>query len=137
MTNIPYQPLLIKPIFNVLAHAEKQFFSKLVFLCKSKATGLDQTSARLNPGCLNVIAESLCTIFNCPIDTGIFPDDWKSAKVLPLLKQGEHTCMDMGNYCSPISIIPIVAKVFERIIYNQAYAFLTENELISSFQSGF
>ena len=29
--NIPYQPLLIKPIFSVLAHAEKQFFSKLVF----------------------------------------------------------------------------------------------------------
>ena len=31
-TNIPYQPLLIKLIFSVLAHAEKQFFSKLVFL---------------------------------------------------------------------------------------------------------
>ena len=30
-TNIPYQPLLIKPIFNVLVHGEKQFFSKLVF----------------------------------------------------------------------------------------------------------
>ena len=32
-TNIPYQPFLIKPIFSVLAHAEKQFFSKLVFEC--------------------------------------------------------------------------------------------------------
>ena len=32
-TNIPYQPLLIKPIFSVLTHAEKQFFSKLVFQC--------------------------------------------------------------------------------------------------------
>ena len=32
-TNIPYQPLLIKPISSVLAHAEKQFFSKLVFQC--------------------------------------------------------------------------------------------------------
>ena len=31
--NIPYQPLLIKPIFSVLAHAEKQFLSKLVFQC--------------------------------------------------------------------------------------------------------
>ena len=31
-TNIPHQPLLIKPIFSVLGHAEKQFFSKLVFL---------------------------------------------------------------------------------------------------------
>ena len=30
-----YQSLLIKPIFSVLAHAEKQFFSKLVFQCLS------------------------------------------------------------------------------------------------------
>ena len=29
--NIPYQPLLIKPIFSVFAHVGKQFFSKLVF----------------------------------------------------------------------------------------------------------
>ena len=32
-TNIPYQPLLIKPIFSVLTHAEKQFFSNLVSQC--------------------------------------------------------------------------------------------------------
>ena len=33
--NIPYQPLLIKPVFSLLAKAEKQFlFSKLVFKCK-------------------------------------------------------------------------------------------------------
>ena len=31
--NITYQPLLIKPVFSVLAHAETQFFSKLVFQC--------------------------------------------------------------------------------------------------------
>ena len=108
--------------------------SLLSKLCKSKATGLDQISARLVRECSDVIAESLCTIFNCSIDTGIFPDDWKSAKVLPLFKQGERS--EMGNY-RPISIIPTVAKVFERIIYDQVYAFLTVNELISSFQSGF
>ena len=32
-TNIPYQSLLIKTIFSVLAHTDKQFFSKLVFQC--------------------------------------------------------------------------------------------------------
>ena len=85
-----------------------KIFSLLSKLCKSKATGLDQISARLIRECSDVIAESLCTIFNCSIDKGIFPDDWKSAKILPLFKQGEHS--DMGNY-RPISIIPIVAKV--------------------------
>ena len=36
-----------------------------------------------------------------------------------------------------LSIIPVVAKVFERIIYNQVYAFLVDNYLLTSSQSGF
>ena len=52
----------------------------------------------------------------------------------PLFKQGER--LDLNNY-RPISVIPVVAKVFERIIYDQLYDYLTENNLISSHQSGF
>ena len=42
----------------------------------------------------------------------------------------------MNNY-RPISIIPVVAKVFERIIYDQAHAFLTNNNILSNCPSGF
>ena len=42
----------------------------------------------------------------------------------------------MNNY-RPISIIPVVAKVFERINYDQAFAYVTEHNLTSSHQSGF
>ena len=55
-------------------------------------------------------------------------------KVIPLFKEGKHS--DLNNY-RPISMVPIVAKVFERIIYDQVYSYLTENNLISSQQSGF
>ena len=55
-------------------------------------------------------------------------------KVIPLFKQGER--LDLNNY-RPISIIPVVAKVFERIIYDQLYGYLTETNLISGHQSGF
>ena len=54
--------------------------------------------------------------------------------MIPLFKQGERS--DLNNYRS-ISVKPIVAKVFERIIYNQMYGYLTQNDLISSHQSGF
>ena len=64
----------------------------------------------------------------------MFPIEWKSTKVIPLFKQGERS--DLNNY-RPISIIPVVAKVFERIVYNQFYEYLTENNLISCNQSGF
>ena len=108
-------------------------FSLLSKLCKSKATGLDRISAKLLRVCLDLIAESFCAIFNRSINTGIFPTDWKCSKVIPLFKKGERR--DLNNY-RPISIIPVVAKVFERIIYNQVYAFLVDNNLLTSSQYG-
>ena len=49
-------------------------------------------------------------------------------------QQGERH--DPNNY-RPISIIPVVAKVFERIIYDQVKAFIDENKLFFKSQSGF
>ena len=65
---------------------------------------------------------------------GIFPDDWKCARVTPLFKQGERS--DLNNY-QPISVIPVIAKVFERIMYDQLYSFLTKEDVISKQQPGF
>ena len=54
-------------------------------LCKSKATGLGKISATLLRYCPD-LSESLTVIFNCSINTGIFPDEWKCSKVIPLFK---------------------------------------------------
>ena len=89
---------------------------------------------RLLRECADLVASSLCAIFNRSIVSGVFPTEWKSTKVIPLSKQGERS--DLNNY-RPISIIPVVAKVFERIVYNQFYEYLTENNQISCNQSGF
>ena len=40
------------------------------------------------------------------------------------------------NY-RPVSILPIVSKVFEREVFNQVYRYISENSLLSKFQSGF
>ena len=42
----------------------------------------------------------------------------------------------MNNY-RPISVISIIAKVFERILYDQLYSFLANEEIITNQQSGF
>ena len=49
------------------------------------------------------------------LHAGIFADDWKCARVTPLFKQGEAS--DLNNY-RPISVISVIAKVFERIVYD-------------------
>ena len=109
-------------------------FSLLSKLSVSKATGLDKISAKLLRVCPDLIADSLCSIFNRSINTGIFPEEWKCSKVVPLFKEGDRK--DLNNY-RPISIIPVVAKVFERIIYDQVNTFLVDNGLLSNSQSGF
>ena len=120
--------------FHMETVSSTKVFSLLSKLCKSKATGLDQISARLLRECSDLIADSLCGIFNCSINTCIFPDEWKCSKVIPLFKQGPRN--ELNNY-RPISIIPVVAKVFERIIYDQVEAFVNDNNLLFNSQSGF
>ena len=62
----------------------------------------------------------ICDIFNQSISLSIFPDDWKCPRVTPLFKKGDRE--DLNNYCS-ISVISVVAKVFESIVYDQLYAY--------------
>jgi hypothetical protein len=80
------------------------------------------------------ILKSLKNIFNLSLNTGIFPDDWKIARVTPIYKSESKT--DCGNY-RPISIISNIAQVFEKVIYSQLITFLNENKVIAENQSGF
>ena len=64
------------------------FFSHLNKLSRSKASGLDNTSARLIRECVDLISVSLSDLFNKSLTSGMFPDDWKCARVTPLFKAG-------------------------------------------------
>ena len=100
----------------------------------SKTTGLDKIPNRLLKIAANVVAPSLTGIFNQSLVTGIFPSDWKMAKLSPIFKNGSKS--DLNNY-RPVSVIPTVAKIFEKIIYDQLYQYLNESGLLNSGQSGF
>ena len=82
----------------------------------------------------DVIAPSLTFIFNLSLSTGIFVDNWKNARVTPIHKDGSK--LVMGNY-RPISVLPIISKIFEQENFQQLYKYMNENNLISKFQSGF
>ena len=44
--------------------------------------------------------------------------------------------LDLNNY-RPISVLPVVAKIFKKVVFDQTYAFLNINNLLSDMQSGF
>ena len=58
----------------------------------------------------------------------------KKANVVPIHKKNDKQCIK--NY-RPVSLLPICCKIFERLLFNELYKFLNENDLLSSNQSGF
>ena len=80
------------------------------------------------------ICKSLEIIFRAYLNHGKFPEEWKKANVVPVFKKGDKQCVK--NY-RPVSLLPICSKIFERIIYNNTYNYLVDNNLISQNQSGF
>ena len=77
---------------------------------------------------------SLTHIINLVIRKGIIPADWKCARVSAIYKHDSK--LDLNNY-RPISFLPVVSKNFEKVVFDQAYAFLNKNNLLSDIQSGF
>lgn len=66
--------------------------------------------------------------------TGIVPSKLKIAKVIPLYKSENPELF--SNY-RPISILPCLSKILERLMYNRLYNFLAEHNIISKKQYGF
>jgi len=82
---------------------------------------------------VQLIKGPLAHIYNLSLNSGVFPDIWKTAKVKPLYKKGDK--YDMKNY-TPISIIPVFVKLLERLMYNRIMSFLYENKILSEAQNG-
>ena len=100
----------------------------------SKASGLDNISPRMLKDAAVVVAKPLTRIVVESLSQGTVPCEWKYAKITPLYKKGMST--DMDNY-GPISVLPVVSKVLERVVHHQLHSFLSEHKLLSPFQCGF
>jgi hypothetical protein len=72
--------------------------------------GDDDILESLVKQCIHLIKGSLAHIYNLSLNSGVFPDVWKAAKVKPFFKRGDR--YDMRNH-RPVSIIPVFAKLLE------------------------
>ena len=100
----------------------------------TKAAGIDNIGGRFLKEGATILAQPIAQICNLSIKSSTFPTNCKVAKLRTLFKKGSKT--DPKNY-RPISLLPIISKVIEKIIHDQTQKFLAENEVIYHFQSGF
>ena len=95
-----------------------------------KAADIDGISGRfLRDGAL-ILAAPISQISNLSIKLAIFPSESKTAKLKLLYKKGSKT--DPNNY-RPISLLPIIAKIIERVVYDQTQSFLDDKNILYHF----
>uniref|UniRef100_A0ABM0MXH9 RNA-directed DNA polymerase from mobile element jockey-like n=1 Tax=Saccoglossus kowalevskii TaxID=10224 RepID=A0ABM0MXH9_SACKO len=103
-------------------------------LDKKKAVGYDQRSAKLLIHTAEYISKPLSHIINLSFSSGSFPNALKIAKVTPIFKKG--TPFDPGNF-RPVSVLPQLSKLFEKIINKQLTVYLNKFNIFYSKQYGF
>ena len=135
--NSSYEDFLINPTLHEFSFneiGEEDVVNVIDKLPSKTSSGVDGISTNLLKDIKYLISKPLMLIINQCLETGIFPSKLKIAKVIPILKRSDETIFD--NY-RPISILPSISKVCERIIFNQIHNYFHVNNLDFCSQYGF
>ena len=115
-------PLSSDTALSNIQLTENEVFKALDGLDPSKACGPNGIPGKLLNMTANIIAPSLCHIYNLSLSQGVVPACWKLANVTPVFKKDDPTLA--SNY-RPISLLSIISKTFERCVYNHCYPHLS------------
>ena len=111
---------------EVLKHIKK--------LNRKSAMGLDEIPPLFLKDTAYVISKPLAHIINCSLMSGVVPNDFKRARVVPVYKSSAHENFD--NY-RPISVFSAISKILEKCVHSQLIEQLEKNNLRSQNQFDF
>jgi len=97
-------------------------------LPSNKAPGMDKISSRILKDSLPSTLTTITRIVNNSFVTNTFARAWKTAEVTPILKCGNP---DVPNNYRPISLLPIVSKITERLVHGQLVGYLIRNNKLA------
>ena len=104
-------------------------------LSKDSAPGPDEVCYSMLKNLAPSGKSLLLNLLNRAFKEGKFPDQWKEALVIPILKEGKPA-YSPGSY-RPIALTSCICKVFERILNRRLVWFLESHGYIDRHQSGF
>ena len=114
---------------------DEEAINKIIYNLPPKSSSVcDGISTKLLKVIAPVIIKPLTLLINQVLNTGTFPDKLKIAKVIPIFKKGDPSLFE--NY-RPISLLPAISKVLEKIIALQLSSYFEKNKLLFDNQYGF
>ena len=107
----------------------------MVMSLNSKKSTSGEINTKILQKSANICSYEFKNCFNCSLDKGDFPESLKCATITPVFKEGDPS--SVKNY-RPISILPTVSKVFEKIIAEQLNPFFEDrfSTLLCGFRKG-
>ena len=122
--------------FEFKLTTDEEILALIKNLDSKTSSGYDNISPKLLILMAGMLHSVLRLIINKSLMTGIFPDNLKIAIVSPIYKGKESDPHEFCNY-RPISLLPTISKVFEKVVHKQLYEYLNQNNLLNSSQYGF
>ncbi len=118
-----------------MAPTDPDEIKKIILLFKpKKSSGDDGISMQLLRWICNSCSIPIATLVNRSLEQGIVPDAMKLAKVIPIFKAKNKETFT--NY-RPISLLPNISKVLEKVVHRRLYSFLEKNKILYEKQYGF
>ena len=103
-------------------------------MAKKKSKGNDGIPQDCLLTGVEVLAEPMAEIINSSIESGVVPDQWKEAVVVPILKKGDPK--EPKNY-RPVSCLSAASKILEKAVCEQLTRFVEVHDLLPNNQHGF
>ena len=119
----------IKCTFSFKPVTPKEVLEIVRNLKNSKATGLDTIDTNTIKLIIEEILPALTHVVNLSLKSEIFPQIYKKAKIIPLLKKPQADPLNPQFY-RPVSLLPILSKVIERAVFRQMEEYLHANDLL-------
>ena len=111
---------------------ETQIKTEILELNLKKSAGFDAIPSKIIKDSIKILTSPLTNLFNTSVIESVFPSDLKYANVTPLYKKDDNT--NKENY-RPISILPTISKIFERLMFQQIMSFVSR--VLSPYLCGF
>lgn len=121
--------------FSFQPVAREEVNRMLLLVKNDKQSGLDNLESKLVLIIADYITAPVSHIFNLSLQEGVFPQEWKTAKIIPIAKDSRSSFC--GTNSRPISILPVLSKILEKIAFKQIQNYFCTNQLDSEFQHAY
>ncbi len=113
---------------------ESEVKNTIKLLKNTTSVGHDNISTLTLKECADAVTPALTVLINQSLNEGIFPNQLKIAKIIPIYKSSDRTLIE--NY-RPIALLSVVSKIYEKIARARLIQYLDDNRIIDQRQYGF